>query len=959
MKRMLLYRSFLYLLLGIMACCPPIMANLTLLGEARTLEDLGPEEKAAYAWAQDHARTSYCSFASLRESEEMLGKTRVFWWHLEHRDLPSTALDAAVVMTLRTHISSGAGLFLSGFAPAYVQALGLTSNAPSTWKEEGGVSGAWGLYRKKEHPIFQGLPETFPLISDGLRANNRLCWWDNPYLFGGIWLADVERRGNILACGEQILGQGKVIVLGVGAYEWHFPDGVNHNRHHLHRFTANILEYLGAELTDPARLTKDILEKGKPVQRIGEDPIFQWGFEEQQNSTQAVAEQYQGWLHKPSWTAGVKGHALEFDGYSTWLRQPWMAQSHAVSEITIEGWLAVREFPGDDAPLVNQYSEDRGFFLGVDKFGHLVCRMRIGSEWRELKSEEKLPKGRWHHAAMTYLSGTGLCLYLNGALIRELKGLEGLFEYDSRVPLQVGRDCRSPLLGNFFPTGMFNGLLDEIKIRHRALSQQQILGAFRLVGELPIPDLAIPSSRFAGDPQRPIYHAMPPCAWANEPHGLIYHDGLYHLFYQSNPAGPYWNFIRWGHMMSRDLIHWEHRPIAIEPSEGGFDSVGCWSGCSANQDGKLTLVYTGVNGRFAGVGMARLEKDGRFSKAINNPVISGRPEGNYHDFRDPFVWKGTDGWNLIIGSGVPGGGGTVFLYTSEDFLKWNYQGPWFAGDPADSGTFWEMPMVIPFDQHLLFGVTEVPGRCSYWMGKSDGHRFIPTDKQPLRLDLINQFLSPSVARDVKGRYVAIGIIPETRSSSDQMLAGWSHVFSLPREWYLTKQGRLGQRPHPDLKSLRGRETYLHNLKIPASGNLHLSEISGEAMEIILRINPGENMDMGLSLRSSPDNQEATVIYYDSGKQEVVLDRSLSRNERTAPAQTQRVDRASYPIKPQEGLTLHVFLDHSVLECFINDQDAFATRIYPSRKDSIGVWLLAPGGSVMVSSLLAWKMQSLW
>ena len=100
----------------------------------------------------------------------------------------------------------------------------------------------------------------------------------------------------------------------------------------------------------------------------------------------------------------------------------------------------------------------------------------------------------------------------------------------------------------------------------------------------PAPDATSP------DPDRPRSHFLPPSNWLNDPNGLIQWRGVYHMFYQYNPAGPFHGTIAWGHASSTDLVHWTHLPVALAPSPDGPDAGGCWSGCAVDDDGVPTII---------------------------------------------------------------------------------------------------------------------------------------------------------------------------------------------------------------------------------------------------------------------------------------------------------------------------------------------------------------------------------
>ena len=107
------------------------------------------------------------------------------------------------------------------------------------------------------------------------------------------------------------------------------------------------------------------------------------------------------------------------------------------------------------------------------------------------------------------------------------------------------------------------------------------------------------------NPYRPQYHFRPPANWMNDPNGTLYHDGYYHLFYQHNPYRPRWGRIHWGHARSKDLVHWEHLPIALAP-DPGWKEVHCFSGCCViAPDGTPTIFYTNISARSFTTGVRR------------------------------------------------------------------------------------------------------------------------------------------------------------------------------------------------------------------------------------------------------------------------------------------------------------------------------------------------------------------
>lgn len=151
---------------------------------------------------------------------------------------------------------------------------------------------------------------------------------------------------------------------------------------------------------------------------------------------------------------------------------------------------------------------------------------------------------------------------------------------------------------------------------------------------------------------KPLYHFSPPCGWMNDPNGLVYFRGEYHVFYQFHPYSSQGGLMYWGHAKSRNFTTWEHLPIALAP-DAPYDKNGCWSGGAIVIEDVLYLIYTGhydENGERRQTQNIAFSRDGiHFEKYIGNPVIeaASAPMGvSKADFRDPFVWKKTE--NTIV-----------------------------------------------------------------------------------------------------------------------------------------------------------------------------------------------------------------------------------------------------------------------------------------------------------------------
>lgn len=479
-------------------------------------------------------------------------------------------------------------------------------------------------------------------------------------------------------------------------------------------------------------------------------------------------------------------------------------------------------------------------------------------------------------------------------------------------------------------------------------------------------------ARLATDPHRPRYHFMPPAQWMNDPNGLIHWRGQYHLFYQHNPASAQHADMHWGHAVSADLVHWRHLPIALAPTPGGPDQDGVFSGCAVDDNGVPTIVYTGVHRPDQLVCLATAADPTdpdlvAWHKDPGNPVIPATPPGvEWVAYRDPSVWREEDGtWYMVHGAGIIGQGGAALLYRSTDLTTWEYLAPISIGDverrePIWTGSMWECPQLFPLgDTHVLliaawFSDPPRPSthHAAYAVGAFDGRRFVPTHEAILDVGVL---YAPQTLRDDAGRRILWGWLREGRSKEAQVAAGWSGVMSLP--WILTPpaDGLIGVAPAPELASLRGAHTHLADLALDSDTPRPLGA-EGDCLELAVEFAPGDAAEVGLSLRRSPDGAEETRILYAFASGRLTIDRSRSSAD---PSVDRIPHTALLPLAPAETLRLRVFLDRSVIEIFANERLTLTTRIYPTRADSLGIGLVASGGTAQVRTVDAWQLGTIW
>ena len=484
-------------------------------------------------------------------------------------------------------------------------------------------------------------------------------------------------------------------------------------------------------------------------------------------------------------------------------------------------------------------------------------------------------------------------------------------------------------------------------------------------------------AKFHDDPHRPRYHFMAPWGWMNDINGAIFWKGRYHVFYQHLSWGGVYRAMRWGHASSVDLLHWVHHPIALTPSEDGYDRNGCWSGGAfVSKEGVPAVIYHGEPG---GACIATSEDDMlvRWTKHRANPVVPmSEVFGNGEDRNsalDPCAWVDGDTCYALIGNYVPGveADGTN-LFRSQDLVHWESVGPFYRSHRR--WTEAEEDCAVPDffrlgDRHMLLFGSHLLG-SQYYLGKLEDNRFYPESHSRLSWAW-GPLGGPSSMLDRKRRRIYFDWIREYRGSDRERESGWSGVMTLPRVLSLADNGTLRIEPAPELEALRMNPRVYRDLRVEPDSELALDEVRGDSLELAVEAAPEGWREFGVLVRSSPDGKEETAISLDvsTGTLKVdVMRSSLDENVRFEPfrgdqpverlpeeKQRRQVQEAPIELTPGENLRLRLYLDRSVLEVFANERQCLVQRMYPTRPDSVGVKLFCRGGGATVKRLRAWDM----
>lgn len=334
------------------------------------------------------------------------------------------------------------------------------------------------------------------------------------------------------------------------------------------------------------------------------------------------------------------------------------------------------------------------------------------------------------------------------------------------------------------------------------------------------------------DPAFPRFHPRPAQGWINDPNGLSYIDGRYHVFFQYNPDSARHGAICWGHLSSPDLVHWDEEPVALRPQPGGPDALGCWSGVVTDDGGVPTAAYSGVDtvGGHSRVVLARADRTLRSWTQGGHIAAEVPPDPQVTAVRDPFLFSFQGRRFALQGAGLASGHAAVLLYSVEDLHRWRYEGIWFSTqDPLAArhlpAEIWECPQLVRVpdssgaetwlmmaslwlaaDQH------DHPNGVGYLLGSlvpngSGLPAFTPASGG--KADLGREFYAPQLLalpdRALLWGWSGESAAREDRSgrSQDQIDgAGWAGILTFPRQLSV-HGGVLAVEPAPELRAYRG------------------------------------------------------------------------------------------------------------------------------------------------------------
>jgi beta-fructofuranosidase len=469
---------------------------------------------------------------------------------------------------------------------------------------------------------------------------------------------------------------------------------------------------------------------------------------------------------------------------------------------------------------------------------------------------------------------------------------------------------------------------------------------------------------------RQRYHFMPRAGWMNDPNGCIWFEGKYHLFYQHNPFAPKWGAMHWGHAISSDLVHWEHCPIALAPSEPYDDHAegGVFSGSAIDDDGTLKVFYTATTNYGLGFVQSQclaVSPNGgtSFEKYSENPVIQAPPDGTSLDFRDPKVLKHKDKWYMVLGASLGGGAwhggeGCMHMFASKNLIDWEYCGI-IARSDGKFGTMWECPDLFPLDGKWVLTFSPMFNgrhRSMYMVGNMDFENAVFSPEHYGDLDYGMEYYALQTLIDDGGRVNHIAWqngwdwMEGWKDFGPTDKEGWCGCAAIPRVLRLDEKNRIRQEPIPELRALRNEKTFRSEFIVDTQRlELLMPDSVCYEMELVIDLNKTDAERLLIDLRAHEAHYTRLMI--DCMNNTLVFDRNQSDGHSCG--------RFQCPLAFEDDRwVLRIFSDTSSLEMFCDNGLTTMSNTVYAIHDNQGTFLSAEGGNVFISSCTIWALNGI-
>lgn len=469
---------------------------------------------------------------------------------------------------------------------------------------------------------------------------------------------------------------------------------------------------------------------------------------------------------------------------------------------------------------------------------------------------------------------------------------------------------------------------------------------------------------------RPVYHHTPMYGWMNDPNGMFYKDGVYHLYFQYNPYGSMWGNMTWGHSTSTDLTHWTYEGTAIVPDAWGAIFSGS---CVVDKDntagfgkGAVVAFYTSAKstpwGDIQSQSMAYSLDNGKtFIKYEHNPILTSTER----DFRDPKVFWYAPGKHWVMMLAV---GQEMQIYSSGNLKEWKKESSFGAMQGAHGGV-WECPDLVEVavegskEKKWVLICNLNPGgpfggsAAQYFVGSFDGKKFVnesPTQTKWLDWGKDN-YATVTWSNAPAGRCIALGWMSNWQYANSVPTTQYRSANTLARDLTLYRVGGelyLKSKPSPEIKKARAEEKKIPTFEV--KGNYEVASLLADnkgAYEIEMAIENKGTSKIDFSLMN--EKGEKVAMYYDVVRKQFVMDRSASGIvgfSRDFPAVTVA------PVRNTDQIHLRLFIDRSSVEAFGEEGEYVMTNlVFPAEPYNRMVFS-SDKGSYIVKSMNVYRLQ---
>jgi fructan beta-fructosidase len=449
---------------------------------------------------------------------------------------------------------------------------------------------------------------------------------------------------------------------------------------------------------------------------------------------------------------------------------------------------------------------------------------------------------------------------------------------------------------------------------------------------------------------RPQYHFTPPVNWMNDPNGLIYYDGEYHLFYQHNPNGKEWGYMHWGHAVSKDLIHWQHLPIAIFPDENSNDKERCtaFSGSAivdrnnllGKQSGTTKTLVAFYTSQHCGQRIAYSTDKGRtWEKFEGNPII---PFDKTDDARDPKVFwhEPTQKWVMVLYRRLTENDNSrgISIYTSENLINWK----WRSHIPG----FYECPDLVQFTvsnrpDEKIWAMFDGDG--SYILGDFDGETFTPKSGK-MKSDWGKNYYATQTWNNIPesdGRIIQIawmrgGEYPEMPFKGQMSFPSELAVTKFPAGY------KLIRKPVSEIEVLHDKHRSWEDKNIiPGIKQNGIKNLSGDCLHLIGEFDLKTCDTFGFMVRNSTKEPGTEILY------------NVKRGVLS-------VLGATVPLLPIDNkIKLEILIDRTSIEVYANDGQAVVSNCFVPAPKAKDIVLFTNGGELEVVNLDIYKLKTIW